>query len=157
MNELDIELVEEHDKVNIYTLRFKNEENTEFEKFILKFPEGCEHEEDIDVVISWVDRIGNNGALERYFRNEGKYGEGLIAIPIEQNGLRLYCMRLSDNIIIIGNGGIKNVRRWQDDPDLSLYMETLSKIGKLLKSRLKKSSIKIINNKELTGNLKFKI
>lgn len=41
---ISIELFEEHNKVNFYTLRFQNEE-TEIEKFFDKFPEGCEFDD----------------------------------------------------------------------------------------------------------------
>ena len=32
--------------------------------------------------------------------------------------LRLYCIRISEKILVIGNGGIKKVRRFEDDPVL---------------------------------------
>lgn len=69
---LEIELFEEHTNVNIYTIRFKNE-ITEIEKFLDKFPQGCEFDLDISIIIKWLDNIGKRGALERYFRIEGKY------------------------------------------------------------------------------------
>ena len=52
------------------------------------------------MIVAWLDRIGETGALERYFRPEGKYGDGVSAIPIESGKLRLYCLRLSDKILI---------------------------------------------------------
>lgn len=55
----------------------------------------------MDVIVAWIDRIGETGALERYFRPEGKYGDGVSAIPIESGKLRLYCLRLSDKILIL--------------------------------------------------------
>lgn len=42
---ITIELFEEHDKVNFYTLRFQDEE-TEVDKFLDQFPEGCPYDED---------------------------------------------------------------------------------------------------------------
>lgn len=32
--------------------------------------------------------------------------------------LRLYCIRISEKILVIGNGGVKKVRRFEDDPVL---------------------------------------
>lgn len=77
-----IELIEEHDAVNFYSVRLDHEELSELERFFDKFPEGCDYDEDIDIIIAWLDRIGENGALERYFRYEGTYGDGVSAIPI---------------------------------------------------------------------------
>ena len=89
-----IELIEEHDAVNFYSIQLADEELSELERFFEKFPEGCEYDKDIDVIISWLDKIGERGALERYFRPEGRYGDGVGVVPIDVgNKLRLYCLR----------------------------------------------------------------
>lgn len=104
-----IELIEEHDHVNFYSIHLEEEELSELERFFEKFPEGCAYDDEIDTIIAWLDKIGENGALERYFRPEGKYGDGVGVIPIDiGNKLRLYCLRVSDKILIFGNGGIKD-------------------------------------------------
>ena len=61
--EYTIELLEEYDKVNVYSIKMAGEELTELEAFFEKFPEGCEYDEEIDVVISWIDKIAERGAL----------------------------------------------------------------------------------------------
>lgn len=48
-SKINIELFEEHEKVNFYTLRFVDD-ITEVDKFLDKFPEGSEYDEDIDQV-----------------------------------------------------------------------------------------------------------
>ena len=91
-----IELVEEHDAVNFYSIHLDEEELSELERFFEKFPVGCEYDDEIDIIIAWLDKIGENGALERYFRPEGRYGDGVGVIPIDVgNKLRLYCLRIS--------------------------------------------------------------
>lgn len=52
-----IELVEEYDKVNFYSIHMDGKELTELESFFEKFPIGCEYDEDIDVIIAWMDKI----------------------------------------------------------------------------------------------------
>lgn len=47
-----IELIEEHDAVNFYSIQLAYEELSELERFFEKFPEGCEYDKDIDVIIS---------------------------------------------------------------------------------------------------------
>lgn len=69
---IGIEVYEEHDQVNFYTLRYEGE-NTETDKFLDKFPEGCKYEEDIDILIKAIEQIGVRGAKERYFRPEGRF------------------------------------------------------------------------------------
>lgn len=104
-----IDLIEEYPNVNFYSIRLEDEELTELERFFEKFPIGCEYDDEIDVIVAWLDKIAESGALERYFRPEGRYGDGVGVIPIDVgNKVRLYCLRLSDKILVFGNGGVKD-------------------------------------------------
>ena len=154
-SKINIELFEEHEKVNFYTLRFVDD-ISEVDKFLDKFPEGSEYDEDIDIIIKWVDRIGERGAHERHFRREGKRSDDVMAMPtpIETSKLRLYVIRLSEEIVILGNGGLKTTRTYNEDPILNECVELLQEIDHFIKSRLKKKTIEI-DNKELVGNLTF--
>ena len=149
-----IELIEEHDAVNFYSIHLNKEELSELERFFEKFPEGSAYDDDIDTIIAWLDRIGESGALERYFRYEGKYGDGVSAIPIETSKLRLYCITLSDKILIFGNGGIKDCAAWQESDTLAEYVETLIDASRFIASRLSNGTLYVID-KELIGNLDF--
>ncbi|HSM46313.1 MAG TPA: hypothetical protein VK872_00745 [Draconibacterium sp.] len=152
---ISIELFEEHDKVNFYTLRFQNEE-TEIEKFFDKFPEDCEFDEDIEIIIKWMDQIGKRGALERYFRPEGKRKDNVWAIPVETSSLRLYVLRLSENILILGNGDVKTTKKYNEDTFLSKCVELLQEVDGYLKARINKEQISVYQ-KQLFGNLRFKV
>lgn len=63
--------------------------------------------------------------LERYFRREGKYADRVYALPTDSGRLRLYCLRLSDKILILGNGGIKATRTYNEDSELNGYVMDL--------------------------------
>ncbi len=149
-----IELIEEHESVNFYSVHLDSEELSELERFFEKFPEGCDYDEDIDTIISWLDAIGERGALERYFRYEGKFGDGVSAIPIETSRLRLYCIRLCDKVLVFGNGGVKDRAAWQDSETLSEYVETLIDTSRFITSRLLNGTLCIVD-KEIIGNLNF--
>ncbi len=149
-----IELIEEHDAVNFYSIHLSEEELSELERFFEKFPEGSPFDEDVDTIIAWLDKIGETGALERYFRYEGKYGDGVSAIPIETSNLRLYCIRLSDRILIFGNGGVKNCAAWQDSDTLAEYVEMLVDTSRFITSRLANGTLYMVD-KEIIGNLNF--
>jgi hypothetical protein len=148
-----IELFEEHEKVNFYTLRIEDED-TEIEKFFNKFPSDCEFDEDIQIIIRWIDKIGSIGALERYFRPEGKYSDNVSAIPIEISKVRLYLLRISESIIILGNGDIKTTKTYNEDFTLSHIVELLQSVDRFIKSRLDKGSL-AIKNRVLKGKKTF--
>lgn len=150
---ISIELFEEHDQVNFYTLRFQDED-TEVDKFLDQFPEGCEYDNDIDIIIKWIEQIGKRGALERYFRPEGKQNDQVFAIPIETASLRLYVIRINEQIIILGNGGIKTTRTYNEDPILNDCVELLQEVDRYIKARIQKGQLSIYQ-KKLFGNLNF--
>lgn len=150
-----IELLEEYENVNFYSIRMAGEELTELESFFEKFPEGSEYDDDIDIIISWIDKIAERGALERYFRPEGHYGDGVGVIPIEVgNKLRLYCLRLSDKILVFGNGDIKDSKSWQESEALAPYVKLLIDTSRFIASRIKDGTIVLVD-KEIVGDLNF--
>ena len=83
------------------------------------------------------------GFLERYFRPEGKIRDRVAALPIQTNKLRLYCLRLSDSVLIVGNGGQKTTKTYDEDPELNGYVITLQKLDDILRLAEKKGTIRI--------------
>ena len=153
--EYSIELIEEYEKVNFYSIRMKGAELTELEAFFEKFPEGSGYDDEIDVIISWLDQIAERGALERYFRPEGRYGDGVGVIPIDVgNKIRLYCLRLSDKVLVFGNGGVKDARSWQGSETLAPYVKMLIDTSRFISSRIKDGTVVLVD-KEIVGNLNF--
>ena len=72
---------------------------------------------------------------------EGKMNDRTVALPVLRSKLRLYCLRLSDSVLIVGNGGEKKTRTYDEDPELSGYVLTLQKLDELLKSAELKGTI----------------
>ncbi len=52
-------------------------------------------------------------------------------------------MNESDKILVVGNGGVKTTRTYEDDTELRGYVLTLQKFDKLLKEGEKDGSIKV--------------
>ena len=84
--------------------------------------------------------------MERFFRIEGKMKDNVSALAIDSHQLRLYCLRISDQILIIGNGGVKTTRTYQEDETLSGYVMDLQRFDELLKQAQKNGSISIEKN-----------
>lgn len=57
--------------------------------------------------------------------------------------MRLYCLRLSDSVMIVGNGGIKTARTYEQDNTLNGYVISLQKLDALLKADIKKGIVRI--------------
>lgn len=85
----------------------------------------------------------NYGFLERYFQPEGKMNDRVGALPIHKSHLRLYCLRLSDSILIMGNGGVKDTKTYEESDELSGYVITLQKLDAIMKAEERAGSISI--------------
>ena len=102
-----------------------------------------------------MDIIAEKGALERYFRPEGRYGDGVGVIPIDVgNKIRLYCLRLSDKILVFGNGGVKDASTWEESEELAPYVRLLMDTSRFISSRINDGTIVLVD-KEIIGNLNF--
>lgn len=138
-----VDLVEQSERVSFYSISFQMDRTTEFERFLSKFEEEAEFNEDYQRILAALEIILDRGALERYFRPEGKMDDNLCAIPIESGNIRLFCLRISDQILILGNGDKKTTRTYQEDRKLLGYALDLQKFDKLLKKDLEDGVVTI--------------
>ena len=145
-----LEMVAKSDKVSLYSISFEKDHTTEFERFMLKFESESSLNRDFLRIIYALQKIMEEGALERFFRPEGSMKDSVCALPIESGKLRLYCLRLSDRIIIIGNGGIKESRTYQEDKTLLGYVMDLQKFDSLLKQYIEIGWLSV-EEKEISG------
>lgn len=145
-----VELLKESEKASLYSISFEMDGTTEFEKFVAEFEINATYNRDYQRIIAALQAILRIGALERFFRPEGNMNDSVQALPIESGKLRLYCLRLSDQIVIIGNGGVKNTRTYEEDPKLYGYVLDLQKFEKILNESVAKGYVSI-EEKVLSG------
>ncbi|MCM1355904.1 MAG: hypothetical protein NC212_05825 [Staphylococcus sp.] len=153
MSEVELYLITEGDNCTIYTLQFLRDMESEFEKFVSKFIHSAEYNEDYTRIAAFISKIAHVGAKERYFRREGKAGDSVVALPVTASKLRLYCLRLSDKILILGNGGVKLTRTYQEDDTLRGYVMTLQKFEALLRQGVKDGSVTLTETMIETDNI----
>jgi len=151
---ITIELFEEHDRVNYYTICFDGE-SSETDKFFDLF-DNDDFSEDINIVVSDFDTIGNKGAYERDFRREGKSNDRLCALPSNWVScrLRLFCLRINEQIVILGNGYEKTSQTYNENPTANYYAETLLSVDKLLRIKLSRDIVQLYN-RQFYGDLSF--
>ena len=127
----------------MYTLQFTGEELSEYEKFVQRFKDSAELKRDFQIIIYTLSKIANNGALEPYFRPEGKMNDNVCALPMDSGKLRLYCLRITDKILIIGNGGLKTAKTYEESEELMGYVMDSQKFDSLIKSEVANGSLTI--------------
>lgn len=130
--------------MGLYSICFEGDAENEYEKFLKKFKDNASLNKDFRSIIIALDRIVANGAFERKFRPEGKMNDHLVALSIDSRRLR--CLRMSDQVLIVGNGGIKNTKTYQESEELSEYVMDLQKFETLLQQAMADGVISIERN-----------
>lgn len=143
MKDLYVKNIENEGVVTMYTIQFTGEELSEYEKFVQRFKDSAELKRDYQIIIYALSKIAYNGALERYFRPEGKMNDNVCALPVDSGKLRLYCLRITDKILIIGNGGLKTTKTYEESEELLGYVIDLQKFDSLIKSEVANGSLTI--------------
>ncbi len=143
------ELILERERVSIYSPKYDGEDLNEFDKFLIanrnhSHPQLKKY---FDAILSVIEKMGETGAYERYFRPEGG---NIKAIPIfiymprinkKVGKMRLYCLRLSDRMLIIGGGGVTKAQKYQDDPVMLKIIDDLRDIERNINTAAKQEDI----------------
>ena len=93
-----LKTIEQNDNVGMFSICFDGSEVSEFEKFLNEFKDNATYNKDFNVILLALSKIIDKGALERFFRNEGRMNDNVKALAIDSRKLRLYCLRISDQI-----------------------------------------------------------
>ena len=140
----------------LYSLRFEGEEKTELDKFLDNGEiQACKEFESL--VVRLYDMVDSLGFRDNFFKlKEGSINDSVAAFHCNHGTLRLYCLRWSSILLIVGSGGSKTTRTYQGDPLLSDAVGKLQMVDKLFDERQKSREIIIDPNTGIiTGNLVF--
>lgn len=142
------------DVTDIFTIRFNGEELPEYHKFLVMFKDTPNPylADDLARINKAIELMAKNGALDNFFRPEGRLNDRVCAIPLliqsrdkSVGTLRLYCIRISDQLLIIGGGGLKTTATYEENPDLLKKVKDLQVIDFKLKEIENSSPIRIEN------------
>jgi hypothetical protein len=143
-------------KASIYSILTEARTGTFLDHFIEEHRK--DFMQDLISIMGRLRSMGNTvGAIDSFFKlDEGLEWNDLVCAvyDIPDKHLRLYCIRLNEQIIIAGNGGPKNVRAWQDDPRLKREVHEMMHYSKIIRVKLNDGTLKIAaNGLRLEGNL----
>lgn len=130
--------------VTFYSVKLENENISLFQNFIQQNNKKSPSE--VERVKQHIQFIGMFGAKMERFRPEKKAH----AIPTfeTKNHLRLYSLRLTDEIVILYSGDFKTAKKAQDCPNVFPHFQLANSISEKILKALKNKTITIdfINN-----------
>lgn len=143
----------------IYAVHVNGRDNDEFRAFVEKH-KGL-YSDEITDILKRLKVIGTReGARAHYFKQaEGLPGDLVCALyDLEEARLRLYCIRLGSDVIILGGGADKppDIRAWQEKDDLKTAAKLMIRVSKDFLERIREKEIRIDDStNRLVGNLEF--
>lgn len=130
-------------KASVYSVWINDESTTLFDRFVEE--NQMQHPLEIQSIVDRIEIIGHStGAREHFFKlNEGTLGDGICALyDSPDKKLRLYCIRYGASCILLGGGGLKNVRALQDDEKLKQENYLLRYISKQITEAFKSEDLR---------------
>lgn len=131
-----IRLFKTFKQVAYYTLWVEGRQQSETDAFFSRFENDASLTNDVNLLVTWIQEIGQNrGAKSRYFRFENEAAalpppaRIMAEIGSSYCQLRLYCIRLSDEIVILANGGRKASQTVQNSPELMTHFRFANKMA----------------------------
>lgn len=77
MTKVSLKTIEQNDNVGMFSICFDGNAESEFEKFLLEFKDNATYNKDFNTILLALSKIIDKGALERFFRIEGKMNDNV--------------------------------------------------------------------------------
>jgi hypothetical protein len=120
---------DETEKVTFYTVKWEDASMSETDKFLTRMAQIPEMKEPLQRLSTLIiDVIGNSyGADEAFFNRfenkatalppKGQIKISELKLDFDEFPLRLYCLAMTEELVILFNGGIKDARTAQQSSD----------------------------------------
>lgn len=138
------------DAGSIYTIQLQGEVETEFDKFLIN-KEVAKEQDSLSRLVSKLEAMSDDYGFESELFKEEEGSRWDYVVALREGQLRLYCLRIENVLLIVGNGGVKTVRTYQQDPHLSASVEDLQEVHKVLMSRIYSGKLHVDRH---TGSLR---
>ena len=118
---------------------------TKLDQFIKKYRDT--YPKELMDIVRRLKSLGNTtGCTENFFKlDEGLDHNDLVCAlyDVPEINLRLYCIRLSDQITILGDGGPKTTRTWQEDKNLEREVHAMMNVSKIVRAKIRNGDLRI--------------
>ena len=148
-------------KVGFYSIQKINADESvddvEYDNFKSRMKDGGKKEYQLSEIENIIIQIGQNGATEDYFRKEGKQARAIPPRSVElwgsdgvtEFGLRLYCLRVTDKVVILLNGDMKLEKDPAACPNCQEHFEFANAVAKSFFDGVYRNRTIFIEGKEI--------
>jgi len=139
-------------RVSYCTVQVNGRPHTEFHDFMIRMGVHEKDRRQRDEINRFIDKIGKfYGAQDQYFKREG-WAERLpppkyhfVDSDGETDfGLRLYCVRVNEELVILLNGDRKTAQSVKDCPNCKPHYDLANQLSDALYNAVKEGKIEIV-------------
>lgn len=137
-------------KVYYYTVQIDGEPQSEFEDFLTRMKAMPEYQEQLGQILQFIKEIGiKYGANPHHFKHE-RNAEALpppyYIQPGKPNkyGLRLYCIRLSREVVVLLNGDLKTENDPLQCPNCRRHFQFANEIARELDEAIRNREMMLV-------------
>lgn len=130
------------DAGSIYTIQFQGEGETEFDKFLIN-KEVAKEQNSLSRLLAKLQAMSDDYGFESELFKEEEGSRWDYVVALREGKLRLYCLRIENVLLIVGNGGIKTARTYQQEPHLLASVEDLQLAHRRIMGRINSGSIHV--------------
>ena len=153
------------EKVRFYAVKFEEDDKNQLDQFFSKYEN--KYSESVYYIQKWLAEIGEKrGATSRYFRTTDNYDYlppsakeiKLFDGEIENSKmlLRLYCIVLSEEVVLLVNGGVKESQNTQKSPTCWIQAMFTSNLATQIAKQFDQGNCELIG-KRLKMNKNFSL
>lgn len=141
-------------KVTYYSFHLNGDSHSELEKFVTAFNKPG-YETDYKNIMDTITRMGDvSGAEAHNFRHELK-AEALPP-PYMSGNLRLFCCRVTRDVVLLGNGCLKITQKVQHSKECLSHFKVINALSEQITRRMVARDLMIVD-KKFDGDLVFGI
>lgn len=137
----------------VYSVAVDDADGTLYDRFLEENEQ--EYKEELVEIMTKLNTMSSRtGFTDTFFKlNEGRPGDGICAITDWKGKLRLYCIRFGNILLVLGGGGPKTTRKYQEDPKLLSENLLLRSVSDAMAEAIKEKDIRIEDDGSLSGDL----
>lgn len=137
----------------VYSVAVDDADGTLYDRFLEENEQ--EYKEELVEIMTKLNTMSSRtGFTDTFFKlNEGRPGDGICAITDWKGKLRLYCIRFGNILLVLGGGGPKTTRTYQEDPKLLSENLLLRSVSDAMAEAIKEKDIRIEYDGSLSGDL----
>jgi hypothetical protein len=143
--------------VTYYVLHVEGRQRHEFDDFLYRMMQVGRYRIELQKLNSRIDTIGEKfGAFPKFFRHERKAealpGNDYHYFEVndegdEEYGLRLYCLRLTNEVVLLLNGGMKTEYDPENCPNCRKHFRFANQVARAISKDIESGTISIHDKK----------